>query len=528
MPNYQITAPDGRKLRITAPEGATQEQVLAYAQQQYGEQQANFRGVQSQANAKSAVTLRGERPDQMSHVMQAAYGAVSPIASAITGIGQMTGLMSPDQVAQSKARIDAVRDTPSGNIAGFAGDVGMMAIPASKIGALGKVGQYIANAALGAGYAGVQPTGEGESRLQNAGLGGLLGAGGQALSHGLSAVGTRAANAIKPEVRAIYEAAKARGLELTPAQLSDSRMAKYLESALRSLPGSGVAQKAAEQKSQFNRLLAQSIGVDAPAITPEVFASKKAADSALFNELTARNQLTVTGGLAQKLHTIAQEAKMAGADAYAAVNNALEGLYSQMTPEGVVPGTAYQALDSALGRVTKLGTPVSHYVGRVKHAIREAMDDSISPQDKAAWSKLRKEYANRKTLRDLVSKGDGGELSPAQVMGRVTANGAGKEAMATGSRGELGELARIGQRIKEPPSSGTAERQLAYSVFNPLMWAPLGLGTAAGVGSRAVNNRGLAALMMRQNRGRGAQFLAPYVRGVIPGTGIPLMEEPGN
>jgi len=37
MPQYNITSPDGRKLRITAPEGATQEQVLAYAQSNMAE-----------------------------------------------------------------------------------------------------------------------------------------------------------------------------------------------------------------------------------------------------------------------------------------------------------------------------------------------------------------------------------------------------------------------------------------------------------------------------------------------------------
>lgn len=39
--NYEVTAPDGRKLRVTAPEGATQEQVLAYAQQNYAPQETN-------------------------------------------------------------------------------------------------------------------------------------------------------------------------------------------------------------------------------------------------------------------------------------------------------------------------------------------------------------------------------------------------------------------------------------------------------------------------------------------------------
>lgn len=33
MPQFDITSPDGRKFRVTAPDGATQEEVLAYAQQ---------------------------------------------------------------------------------------------------------------------------------------------------------------------------------------------------------------------------------------------------------------------------------------------------------------------------------------------------------------------------------------------------------------------------------------------------------------------------------------------------------------
>jgi len=494
----------------------------AYAAARWQSAMPDFSNVQSQASTKSAATVNGERPDQMSRLMQAGYGAASPIASAITGIGEMTGLMSPERVAANTARIDAVRDTTSGKVGSIAGDIGLMAVPFSKVAALPKIAQYAASAGIGAGYAGIQPVREGESRGENAALGGLFGALGQGASHGLQAVGSRAAQAIKPEVRALYEAAKARGLTLTPAQLSDSRFAKFVESSLRSLPGSGVAAKAAQQKAAFNKELAKAIGVDAPVITPEVYASKKAADSAKFNELTARNELTVTGGLAQKLHQIQQESKLAGKEVHEAVTNAVEGLYSQMSEVGKVPGRAYQALDTALGQVTKLGTPVSHFVGQVKHAIRDAMDDSISPADKGAWDKLRKEYGNRKTLRDLVAKGDGGELSPAAIMARVTSNNAGKEAMASGTRGDLGTLARIGQRMKEPPSSGTAERQLAYSAFNPLMWAPLALGTAAGVGSRTVNNGALARLMMREGRGEGAQFLAPYVRGagplVIPAT----------
>lgn len=36
MPNYKVTGPDGRVYRVTAPEGATQDDVLAYVQQNAG------------------------------------------------------------------------------------------------------------------------------------------------------------------------------------------------------------------------------------------------------------------------------------------------------------------------------------------------------------------------------------------------------------------------------------------------------------------------------------------------------------
>ena len=40
MPSYDVTAPDGKVYEITAPEGASQDEVLAYAQKMYGQAEA--------------------------------------------------------------------------------------------------------------------------------------------------------------------------------------------------------------------------------------------------------------------------------------------------------------------------------------------------------------------------------------------------------------------------------------------------------------------------------------------------------
>lgn len=53
MPTYVITAPDGKELEITAPEGATQDEVLAYAQ-------ANYSPTQQQQIAKEEPSMGSE------------------------------------------------------------------------------------------------------------------------------------------------------------------------------------------------------------------------------------------------------------------------------------------------------------------------------------------------------------------------------------------------------------------------------------------------------------------------------------
>lgn len=505
----------------------------AYAEMR-GQQgpKADFSGVQGSASTKATappVTIGGQSTEQMPGWKRAAFGVASAVANPIIGVGQMTGLMDDNTAQESVARVQAIRGTPEGFAGGLGGDVALMAAPLSRVGALSKGGQYAASAGAGAGFAGLQPVMEGEDRGTNVLLGGALGAAGQKGANALNALGQRAAQAITPEMRALYEAAKARGIQLTPSQISDSKGLKFLQSQLSRLPLAGAG-RGAEQRAAFNRQIAKEIGEDADAVTPEVYARAKARHSAQFEDLTQRNNLKVDQGLMRKLADIEAEARLVGGDALSGVRAAIEDLMgrSQTSAAGaIIPGRSYQAFDSQLGGITKLGTPASHFVGKVRSAVRSAMDDSISPADKEAWQQLRREYGNRKTIRDLVAKGDGGELSPAQLMGRVTANNYGKESMASGTRGGLGELARIGQRLKEPPTSGTAERMASMATgAGAVVNLPLTLGALLGgrAAQRGVDSGILARFLMRRGRGQGAQFLSPYVRGGLPGIGVPLQQ----
>lgn len=553
MPKYRVTGPDGRSYEVTAPDGASEADVMAYVQ-------SNASGGMipegQRARAKPGGEVRngqfvnsvGRTPTaDPARVNEEAVGGMSTLGRLASGYGkaytdtwlglrQLTGNASTEEVDDKRKTDAALSSTPAGLIGNFGGVAAQFLTPGSsavKVASASTKGAPILNAAAqGGAFGAIQPVATGETRGGNAATAGAFGAAGGALAPVLGRIGTRAAEAIKPEVRALWEAAKARGITLTPAQLSDSRFLKYLESQMRSLPLSGAGKKAAEQKAVFNQRVAESIGSEKPVVTPEVYADIKSLQGKQFEALTSRNDLRVSRPLIDRLEAIAKEADIAGGDVAAAVRAAIDDFYSRTTtgPGGIiVPGKAYQALDTTLGKTTKLGTPVSAFVGNVKSAIREAMDDSISPKDRQAWNLLRQQYGNRKTIRDLVAKGDGGELSPAALMGRVTANNYGKEAMASGSRGELGELARIGQRIKEPPSSGTSERQLANSVLLP--WnavATVARSLIGGTAGRAVNSNGLAALMMRDSRGKPLQGLARLLEQTQAGRAVPAAAVTAN
>ena len=98
MPRYEITAPDGRRFEVTAPEGASQAEVLAYAQANYTE-----------PPKKSTVGSELKRgAQQVASSMQTAYGALtgSPEEAARSGIERSNAI---SQVAGEGVGLEPVK-----------------------------------------------------------------------------------------------------------------------------------------------------------------------------------------------------------------------------------------------------------------------------------------------------------------------------------------------------------------------------------------------------------------------------------
>lgn len=197
MPEFIITTPDGKKLRVKAPEGATREEALARVKAQYSAApQKTAAEFQADASKEMTGEMSGLQkfgagfgkafPDLARGGEQLARGfaAVSPLYGALLpGNEQRRGELEQEQalVKERDAPLMATGAGMAGNIAGNAiGTAPMMMIP-------GMAG-YKGAAATGAVFGAMQPTTPDDSRAMNTAVGAGAGMAGQALGSALRGV----------------------------------------------------------------------------------------------------------------------------------------------------------------------------------------------------------------------------------------------------------------------------------------------------------------------------------------------------
>lgn len=182
MPKYRITSPDGKIYEITAPDGATQQQVMEFAQAQFGQRK---QAPQEAAPDPTEGMSTGER---------LLAGVGSGMADLAYGVGQRLGLVDQATIDEKK-RLDApLKATTAGAIGSVGGKVAL-GLPAVFVpGANTLVGA----GAIGAAQGLAEPTATGESTLQNAAIGGAAGVGGVALGRLLRAGYQGAKGLIEP------------------------------------------------------------------------------------------------------------------------------------------------------------------------------------------------------------------------------------------------------------------------------------------------------------------------------------------
>lgn len=340
-----------------------------------------------------------------------------------------------------------------------------------------------------------------------------------AFGGGLARGGMRAANRaltgapLPKDTAALAEKARDKfGIEIHPGQLSSSPAFRFVDSVVNRLPFSGGTKARGGQQAAFNRGVAATFGETAEKITPDVMASARQRIGQDFNtaaaktpairaDATMRTDLANIGRDAQQVLTPQEFDPFRRQVINIAKTFAKNG--------GAITGEGWQALTrkgAPLERMSNSTNPnLRYYANQVREVLNDVFERS-APSDVSDLVKhARGQWKAMKTVEGLAAKAADGDISPAGLMTAVKSSYGN---MAYGGGGDLADLARIGQRfLKEPPSSGTAERS---AIMNALLGAGnliKGPGAAAAVGY-AGSAAGLAPIV-----GAGGYAIAAPVLG---------------
>ena len=489
MPDFDFTAPDGKKYTVTGPEGSTPEQAFQMLQKQLASAPAQsysganaIPGASPEADAEMArwrAEMAARGPDKPKSFADKLIGAGETALSVGSGLTTGAAGMLGGAVAGAVGNLTDGRFGMKGGV-----EEGMRQGAESLT--------YAPRTAAGQEYA--QAVG---SAVQDSGVMGLP------IGPEFMALGNLAAPAAKQAINGVRNstelyiaqklAQKAANVKLTPkidrerAELAQKAAAIGIEAPLHTLTGNKLARMTgefldnlplsgsvkADNEVAFNRSLIEQIGGNpkkAEKLTPQVFgeALKKSGDEIgeVFSKI---NVPFADEALQADLAALKSTLPRVLSDTERVIVGNMDELARLAEGNGgVIPGKSLKALHSDVLKDLR-GRAVDNYpgmrerLGDFQQLLEDAADRQItSPGDKAKYQTARVQYAKAKAIEPLVARGGINGVSPQALLQQLNSTGAGKHRMAIGAAGELGDLAQIAQNfMRELPTSNTAERSAA-------------------------------------------------------------------
>lgn len=400
-------------------------------------------------------------------------------------------------------------------------------------------------ATLGAGLGAVQPVTNNLERLQNIGLGGAAGAGGQAAVNSLARV-------VRPNTSVAVRGLMDEGVTPTPGQILGGGF-KRAEEGLTSVPIIGDAIKSAQTRAvtdlntaAFNRALApvgeklpkglggreavdyvgETLGKKYDALLPNLTTQ---ADGQFISEMQSLRNMMGSGSI--------DPAKAAQFEAL--LNNQV---FAKFQPgAGGAPtltGQTMKQIETDLGQLSskfqRSLDPDQQMVGDALQEVQASLRNAVmrnNPQVAPELQRINEGWANFKRVQRAASSvaAEGGQFSPAQLQAAVKATDRSKDKAAF-ARGDalMQDLAEPAKSVLGPkvPDSGTPFRMLTTLGAGGAAGGLIGPGTAAAIlagpalYSRAGQNA-LATVLAR--RGAAAEPTANALRRLAPYTTAPAI-----
>lgn len=506
MPVFRITAPDGTKYRIEAPEGATEQEALAKVQEQHGQAPKYDKEALSNGPLKIGKEGMGDALKQTlagtDWITRNAAGAGSAVVNAYEGLKGLGGKSDADQVANQKIIAESA---PVGNIAG---NVAMLAPTALIPGA----NTFTGAATIGALQGALLTPGT----MQERGKAAAFGAGGGLVGTGVSrALGNAAPQGVNANVRTLAD----EGIGLTPGQNAGGWL-KSFEDKATSIPVLGNVINNARRRGieDFNRAAinrATLPGMQVDGVGNGAVHDLRQGLGQAYDDVLSRSNANVLDP--QYVQQMAQLRGMVSAlpqREQQAFDNILQReVGERMAPNGMVNAENLQAVKSGMGeQVGNFSTSTDGYQRQLAQALRQAdanFRDLVSranPQNAQDLQAIDRAYANFKRIQRAASGvgADEGVFTPAQLHNAARALDRTKDKRAF-SEGDalMQDLTAAGKDVmpSKIPDSGTAGR-LMNNLFSLSGLTSTAGGIAAAIPAAIAYSRpGSAAINGMVNNG---------------------------
>lgn len=517
MAEFEVTAPDGRTFIITAPEGASQDEVLNYAKKNMpaasapaAQQQPNgVMGKLAQVPAgfnERALDIAGSIMDAAGYPLRAGGRALGVPEQYLPQAGGARPLMAQglEAIIGKAPAAQTQGEQVLRGIGGGIADAASIALPAAGVANAARAGSMTAKAAgalaenpvtqllSGAAAGGVQ------AGTDNPLLGLAAGMAVPALAPAAGAVAGRVWSPVRPstdpKMRDALAFAEQEGIaqHLTPGQMSGNQTLRRAETMMRAIPGNGPAARNEGLQEAYNAAAMRRAGITGETkLSPQVLGDQQQVLGQRIADIYDRNTLNLNPNSpegAQNLQGLAaplQDARRVGVQGTSReLMRQYDDLLSKLNSNGTVEGGAVRQLRTSLREQAKAlegsNGDLSRYMLQMRDALTSAMDNSISVVDKGDLKEANRLYANLKTLQGAMDSptaaAAGDDLSPS-ALGRSLKASMGKGSMAAG-RGDLHELVDMGKLLVEPSikDSGTAQNTLAMRAITGAGAAASGLG----------------------------------------------------
>ena len=354
---------------------------------------------------------------------------------------------------------------------------------------------------------------------QGVSLGGILGGAIPAVGAVKRQVGKAISPRIEKSAEDLVLLAKKYNIPLGADDLTDNKFYQHLIQKGGSLPFSGAASNAENQLSSFTKAVARSVGLD-----DVKRLGAKEMDEAFdqvgkrFDDLTKGKTFSVNDDVLDSISSI-QEGVGGGAYGEGGerlFNKHLNDLFARLKNDAL-DGDDLVALRNKFARISRKGTnPEAKTLAK---DFENVLVDMIGEDAPEALRKAKYQYKNLIAIEPLAAKNQAtGIISPAQLTNRVR-QVYGRQ-FTRGKAGELGDLARIGQQIKQKvPDSGTAAGNI---ILGGLTGGSVPLAFISPVAAGA--QLGTAGLGMLANRALQARNVNPnYMADLIKRSNLPAV-----